>query len=284
MILIADSGSTKTHWALIKSKQRVEQFESQGLNPYFNTNIEIETVVLKEVLPNIPESLIEKIVFFGAGCSSTQNCRRVWDALHGICKNASIVIQHDILGAAIAICGDKPGITGILGTGSNSCLYNGKEITSVLPSFGYLYGDEGSGGWIGKNLLGAYLKETMPEELRLKFYEKYPMELPEILTNLYNKPRPNQFLAQFSHFCSSNIDHPFIQRLVKDGFDEFLKNQILRHPGYEFVPIGFVGSVAFIFHDLLLEACKSFNLISGKVIKNPIEGLITYYSEKITEG
>ena len=240
-------------------------------------------MVQKEVFPNIPEKLVDKVIFFGAGCSSAQNCHRVEDALQQVCKTARISILHDILGAAIATCGDQAGITGILGTGSNSCLYNGKEITSVLPSFGYLYGDEGSGGWIGKHLLGAYLKETLPAELAEKFYKKYPMDLSEILTNLYNKPRPNRFLARFTYFCSENIEHPFIRELLKEGFREFFRNQITRHPGYEFVPVSFVGSIAFVFRELLHEVCNDFGVSVGKIIQNPIEGMIDYYTGKMEE-
>jgi len=277
MILIADGGSTKTDWRLLKDGQEYKQFQTTGFNPYLLSTEEIETILWKELQPQINNTGVSKIYYYGAGCSTSIKNQVVELALERVFPNARISIDHDLLGAARALCGDEAGIAAILGTGSNSCYYDGKSITEHIFSLGYFFGDEGSGAFMGKNLISAYLHGELPPDLEADLRINYPMSRENILDAVYNKPAPSRFLASFSTFILKHQDHPFMQQLIMENFRKFFKYQVCCYPEYQNVPVNFVGSVAFHYQAYLQTICQEFSARIGKIIQAPIDGLVTYH-------
>jgi len=277
-ILIADSGSTKTEWCLLGDKNKKSIF-TQGLSPYFLSEGEISSVLELELLPNLKRNLPEAIFFYGTGCSSPQNVKQVSRAISFIFPGIPVTVHHDLMGAARAVCGHEKGIACILGTGSNSCYYNGKKIVKNSPGLGYVLGDEGGGSYLGKKVLQYYLYNTFDEDLMDRFRAKYNLDANDILDSVYKKPLPNRFLAGFTQFLSENRGHYMIENILEDGFNDFFFNHVYKYRESWSLPINFVGSIAYIFRDVLKELCFSYELQIGKVLKNPMEGLIKYHKE-----
>ena len=276
MILVADSGATKADWIKIDKKNSSEIFQTSGINPNFIDEKGIHDLLCNELLPHVPEKISE-IYFYGAGCSTDENKNKVAKALKKIFSETKVEIFTDLLGVARALCDDQQGIVCILGTGSNSCFFDGKKIISKATSLGYILGDEGSGAHLGKTLLKAYLTKELPYDLSESFYQKYKIEQTEIIQTIYNKPFPNRFFASFSYFFSENIHHPFINHMVKNCFHDFFKYYIFIYPEYKNTPIYFTGSIAQIFSELLIQCSREHNLQINKIIQSPIEGLQEYY-------
>jgi glucosamine kinase len=279
MELIADSGSTKTTWALTGSGVVNKTILTTGLNPYFHTPESIGKVIHKDLAPNIIPGTITAINFYGAGCSTDSKNRMLQDALKDVFSNAEINIFHDILGAARALFGKKRGIAGILGTGCNSCYYDGTDIFTEVPSLGYLFGDEGAGSFLGKNFIGRYLKNKLPAEIREAFDEKYRFSLEDILNALYNQPSPNRFLASFSEFIEPRKQHPFLREMIKSSFNAFMTEHILKYENYHEVPVSFVGSIAYYYKEILLESARENEINVGTILQSPLDGLIRYHME-----
>jgi len=279
MILIADSGSTKTFWAVVDQQEDFTTIQTQGLNPYFTTPEQTHEIILRELVPDIDCQQVSAIHFYGAGCSTEKYNNRIRDQLHRFFPAARIDVHHDILGAARALFGNKRGIACILGTGSNSCYYDGSDIHSPIPSLGYLFGDEGAGSYLGKKFLSTYLKEELPEEIRCAFDRQYHYKLEDILTALYSKPFPNRFLASFSLFLHPMRDHPFIHDLICCSFLDFIKSHIFHYDHTTSYPIGFIGSIAFYYGDILREAFISQGLAVNSILLSPLKGLVKYHRE-----
>ncbi len=279
MILIADGGSTKTDWRLIKEGREYKQVQTPGFNPYLVGSDEIEAILWKELQPYIDNAAVSAVYYYGAGCSTPLKNMTVETAFEKIFPNARIYVSHDLLAAAHSLCGDKEGIAAILGTGSNSCYYDGKDIKDGIFSLGYFFGDEGSGAYLGKQLLTAYLHKELPEEIELRFKEEYSLTLENILDSVYTKPAPSRFLASFSRFINNNLDHPYIKNLVSEAFRAFYTYQICCYPRHKDIPVHFVGSVAYHYKDLLSEIGLEFGIKTGKFIKAPIDGLVDYHKE-----
>lgn len=277
MILIADGGSTKTDWRLLKDGQEYKRVQTTGFNPYLLNTEEIETILWKELQPYINNNGISKIYYYGAGCSTSIKNQVVEQALESVFPSAQISIDHDLLGAAHALCGDEAGIAAILGTGSNSCYYDGSHISEHIFSLGYFFGDEGSGAYMGKNLISAYLHGELPTDLISGLQNNYPMSKESILDAVYNKPAPSRFLASFSTFILQNQDHPFMQQLILDNFRKFFKYQVSCYPDYQNVPVNFVGSVAYHYQEFLQKVSQEYNTRVGKIIQAPIDGLVSYH-------
>jgi len=277
MILIADSGATKTDWRLISEKKEIGSIRTIGFNPYFTNTETINEELSKQLIPEIPVNKVQKIFFYGAGCSTKSKNKIIFNALVKYFRETEIHIEHDILGAARGLFGKKEGISCILGTGSNSCYYDGINTTEIMPSLGFIYGDEGSGAQLGKHLLEAYMKKKLPSDLQHKFDEKYHISLEDILTHTYTKPYPNRYLANFTDFYLENQDSEFLRTIEKNCFDSFISYFIMNYKLYQEKPIGFVGSVAYFFKDSLLKSLSIKGLHAVKIIKNPIEGLIDYH-------
>ena len=284
MILIADSGSTKTTWCLLsKSESNYNYIETKGINPNYHTTDAISSILENELRPRLPfpGELIRKVYFYGSGCSTAQNQELVRKSLLAITPNADIIAEHDLLGAAISLCGSDTGVACILGTGSNSCFYDGKSIKKTILSLGYLLGDEGSGSYIGKKILYHYLKNHYPEELKTAFEAKYQKTPQEFVRSLYSCKNIISFFAEFTYFASENRTHPFIHEVVKNCFRDYFTEQVLIYEEARRYPIGFVGSIASVFQKELKTVAEEFQLRIGKIIKNPIEGLKEFHQKEL---
>lgn len=282
MILIADSGSTKTEWVLLDQQRVVAELYTQGINPYFQTIEQISSVITEELLPQLPLTnapLITNLFYYGAGCSSEAKCGMVREPLAQTFTQAIIEVDHDLLAAARAACGTQKGIAAILGTGSNSCLFDGKNIVANQPSLGFILGDEGSGGHIGKELLKQFVYSELPADLYELFMREYLLTKEVILDNIYKKPMPNRYAAAFTRFAGKHISHPHIQLLVMDCFREFFKRHISFYPDYTTYALSAVGSVSYIFSIQFVAVAKEFNITVQQTIQKPMEGLIRYHTQ-----
>jgi len=277
MILIADSGSTKTDWRLIDDEKKVHPFRTGGLNPYFLNSAQITEVIQHELILTADRKLVTEIYFYGAGCSGETSCKSVGDGLHRLFTNASIAVQHDLIAACRSLCGREAGIAAILGTGSNSCQYDGEKITDQVPSLGFILGDEGSGTHIGKKLLQSIFYNELPENLAGKFFERYKLSREDVLESVYKKQFPNRFLASFTRFMFQHIKEKSIYTIVYDSFSEFICRQIMQYPGYKEVKMHCTGSVGYFFGDILRKAATEKGIRVGSITESPIAGLTLYH-------
>lgn len=275
-ILIADSGSTKTQWCLLSGNKK-KIISTQGISPYFLNDESLGKILSKELLPKTGNIDIEEIYYYGTGCSNAANVSLIKRGLKNIYKTSSIKVEHDLLGAAKALCGNEKGIACILGTGSNSCYYNGKKIVKNSPGLGFILGDEGSGTHLGKKVLQYYLYNTFDAELMDKFQEKYPQTTSEILDNVYKTALPNRYLAGFVSFLIENRGHFMIENIIEDSINDFFFNHVYKYRESWSLPINFVGSVAYGFKDVLAQMCSGYEIKLGSVIKSPMDGLIKYH-------
>ena len=275
MKLIIDSGSTKMGWILLDGKTVQNRFTTEGFNPNYSDIQCLENIV-SSVETQCFASL-QSIHYYGTGCGSEQNCLLIKKVFQQRFPKADIHVTHDLMAACHAVLGHEKGIACILGTGSNSCLYDGENITEKAISLGYLVGDEGSGMHIGREVARRYFYGFMPDDLREKFAETYHLELPEFVKTLYHETQPSKYLASFAKFAGENQSHPFIHALVKDCFKSFTEAFVLRFDDHKSLKVSFVGSVAYHFRDLLHETLAEQALTMGEVMKSPAEGLIRYY-------
>jgi len=274
--LIADSGSTKTEWCLI-GRNKNKTIITQGLCPYFLTADQIADVMTNELVPAIKTSHPTQIFFYGTGCKDPANARLVTRAIRKVFKDSKIQVEHDLIGAARALCGREKGVACILGTGSNSCYYNGKKIIKNSPGLGYVLGDEGSGAYLGKKVIQYFLYNTFEPDLMDRFHLKYNTNAADILEAVYKKPLPNRYLSGFVPFLVENRGHFMIENIIEDGFNDFFFNHIFKYAESWTLPVNFTGSVAYGFRDVLKDMCSSYELQLGKVLKNPMEGLIKFH-------
>jgi len=274
--LIADSGSTKTEWCLLDGKKKL-MISTQGISPYFLNTEQISAILQKELLPKLKKKLPDEIFFYGTGCSNPDNVKMVKQAVKLVFPNTPVQVDHDLMGAAKALCGHEKGVACILGTGSNSCFYNGKKIVKNSPGLGYVLGDEGSGTYLGKKVIQYYLYNTFDPDLMDRFNAKFNTNTLEILDAVYKKPLPNRYLAGFASFLAENRGHFMIENIIEDGFNDFFFNHVYKYRESWTMPIHFVGSVAYGFRDVLQDMCASYELQLGKVLKSPLEGLIKFH-------
>lgn len=276
MLLIADSGSTKTNWSLIDGNSVVEEINTTGINPFYQDEIEISIELKKQLLPKIENQNIDFITFYGAGCSFPEKKAIVGNALGKHFQNTIIEVQSDLLGAARALFGKNEGIACILGTGSNSCYYDGHAIIQNVSPLGFILGDEGSGAVLSKTLVADCLKNQLPGHLSEKFMKQYNLTPAVILEHVYKQPFPNRYLAQFTPFLSENIDEPSILNIVNQNFENFFKRNIAQYPKNK--NVGFIGSVAHHFSSILQKVAEEHHFTISKIVKNPMKGLIEYHS------
>lgn len=274
-VLIVDAGSTKTDWIVLDHGTVSHRVDTKGFNPNYS-----DPKTLPELLKELPADLpaIEAVHYYGSGCGSEANQDTVRRYLKARFKKAEISVTHDLMAACHAVLGHEKGIACILGTGANSCLYDGDDITDRAVSLGYLLGDEGSGCFIGRKLVRAYFYDLMPLELKLSFHLAYNLEINEFVKRVYHEPEASRYLAGFTKFAGEHLAHPYIQKLIKDSFSDFIQAFVLRYKNCHELPVSFVGSVAFAFQDLLLESLEAEGLTMGKVMQSPAEGLIQMYS------
>ncbi len=283
MILIADSGSTKTDWAYIRAKGEAPAFfNSLGYNPNFISGPEIQ----KDILANLPEGFdreeVKEVYFYGAGVSEL-DYDFMKETLGGVFPNAeTIFVAMDLLAAARALLGDKAGFAAILGTGTNSCLYDGEKITFNVDSLGFILGDEGSGGYIGKTLLRDYARENMPADVYAQVKVLVGKTPDEIIEQVYRKPKANRYCAQFCTWVGKNIDnYPYCRELVMGAFRDFFRNIVTLYPDYKNYSLNCVGSVGYCHKGVLTEVAAEFGMSIGNIIKSPIEGLVKYHASKL---
>ncbi len=275
-ILIADSGSTKCEWVLLRNGRK-KTVITQGISPYFLNEQEIVTLLQTSLMPALKNAVIEKVFFYGTGLSNPINVKLVTRALKHLFTNAKIEINHDLLAAARASCGTDKGIACILGTGSNSGYFNGKKIVKNSPGLGYVLGDEGSGTYLGKKVIQYYLYDTFDEDLKYRFNLKYQTSATEILENVYKQPLPNRYLATFAIFLAENRGHYMIENIIEDGLNDFFFTHIYKYGESWKLPIHFIGSIAYGFKDVLQELCNTYELELGRVMQNPMDGLVRYH-------
>jgi glucosamine kinase len=278
MILIADSGSTKCDWLLIDpTGEHRGAYSTLGFNPYFHTTpFVVEQLRMDSALCDIAPN-VEHVFFYGAGSSSPDLCKRIEDALQQVFSNAMVVVDHDLVGAAYAVYDGEPCIAAILGTGSNSCFFDGKEVTEEVPALAYILGDEGSGSWLGKALLRAYYYKAMPASMREDFERTYTLTKDDIVECVYNNPHANVWLASFAPFAEKHRDEPMVQDWVRDGFTQFVKYHICCYPNYASVKTHFVGSIAHHFEAILREVCSETRINIGHIVRKPVEALAEYH-------
>lgn len=276
MIIIADSGATKTEWLVKRNGQWEKPILTAGFNPWQHDseNLKQSFSALKKQI-NITE--IEKLVFYGAGCGTEVNQQKVSTVLSQILPTAEIIVSHDLMASAHALLGHEAGIACILGTGSNACQFDGENITAQITSLGYILGDEGSGAHIGKLLCSAFFRQQMPAELSDKFTDTYKLQLPDFLTKVYKQPGAAAYLADFSRFAYAHRENEYVQSLVNESFDQFIEFHIGFFNPDPKLPIGFTGSVAFHFQEQLTQRLQNKGFSAGKFMKSPAQGLMDYY-------
>jgi glucosamine kinase len=274
--LIADSGATKCEWCLLHDNKK-KTIVTQGISPYFLDTEQIVALLQRELLPKIKNVQVDELYYYGTGLSNPNNVKLVKAALKKLFPSAYIEATHDLMAAARALCGRTKGLACILGTGSNSCYYDGKKIVKNSPGIGYVLGDEGSGAYLGKKVIQYYLYNTFDEDLRSRFDAKFVTTPVEILENVYKKPLANRYLASFAIFLAENRGHYMIENIIEDGLNDFIINHLYKYRESWIMPINFAGSIAYGFRDVLKELCSSYELELGVVLKNPMQGLIAYH-------
>jgi glucosamine kinase len=277
MILIADGGSTKSGWCQLDDTKNRVYFNTEGYNPDFMDTAAIAASLTKSLPQTLLREQVREVHFYGAGVSSAQKAEVVAQAMRQLFPQAKVTVTEDLLAAARALLGHEPGFAAILGTGTNSCLYDGQKIIYNVDSLGYFLGDEGSGSFIGKRLLRDYLRNLLPDGLQEIFGEAIGMTRNEILDQLYNQPLPNRFLASFAKFAYDHNNISYCREIVVDGFETFFQNLVLHYPNYQAYSFNCVGSVGYNFRDALTQVARSHGMEVGKIIRSPIDDLVTYH-------
>lgn len=274
--LIADSGSTKCEWCLINNGKK-KTILTQGISPYFLDTNQIIDLLNKELLTKIKNIEVDELFFYGTGLTNINNTKMVQQALKKIFPTAKTEIQNDLLAAARALCGTNKGIACILGTGSNSCYFNGKKIMKNSPGLGYVLGDEGSGAYLGKKVIQYYLYNTFDEDLMNRFNKQFNTNKTEILDAVYKKPLANRYLAGFNNFLVENRGHYMVENIIEDGLNDFFFTHLYKYKESWTHSINFVGSVAYGYKDVIKELCNYYELELGIILKKPMEGLINFH-------
>lgn len=275
-ILIADSGATKTEWCYNTSGE-FETVFTEGLNPYYHTTESIASVVKNGLLPEL-DSEVDEVFFYGAGCDSDEKDAVVQTALDDCFPDAKVNVYHDLLGAARACFLREAGIACILGTGSNSCLYDGTKIVEHIPSLAFILGDEGSAGYFGKKLINKYFRFEIPEDLKKDLEANYNMSLDHITEGLYDGAQKSRFIASYGSFLGDHADHPFIKDILYEGFENFISRIVMNYTNAADYEVRFIGSVAFAHQKLIKEILQKHGLKSGLFVKNPMERLVTFHT------
>ena len=279
MILIADSGSTKTDWRIIDAEGGIHQAKTVGLNPYHQSANDMAGILEQALVPQL-QVPVEQVFFYGAGCANETISQVAQQALQRIFPSAAIRVHSDLLAAARALCGHKPGIACILGTGANSCLYDGRSIVDNVPPLGYVLGDEGSGTYIGKELLNRYLKRDLPEPLRTRFAKRYGVTTELVLDHVYRQSQPNRYLAGFAKFAFHHLKHPYIARMVYESFRQFFDRNVRRYEDYPQYKVHFTGSIAFYYSNVLRQVASDEGIMIQNIVESPIAGLTLYHQNR----
>jgi glucosamine kinase len=280
-ILIADSGATKTEWSFCKPDGSTKVFTTEGLNPYYHTSESIKEVIQNDLSGKIDASAVEHLFFYGAGCDSEEKMLEVKQPLQESFSDAEIEVHHDLLGAARACFFNEPGIACILGTGSNSCLYDGQKILEHIPSLAFVLGDEGSAGYFGKRLINSYFRFELPEELKKDLEENYNMSLDYITWGVYENPQKSRFTASYGAFLGEHRSHPWVQNLLREGFESFITRILMNYTDAKKYEVRFIGSVAFAYKDLITTILKENGMKPGLFVRHPMKRLVEFHTKKV---
>lgn len=284
MIIIADGGSTKTNWCLLNDAGQKIYFNTEGYNPFFS-NTEYIIQSLKEGLPTDLElDKITEVNYYGAGCDTEVMAQIVVTAMETVFKTAKVFVGHDLLAAARALLGTKSGFAAILGTGTNTCIYDGKDVAFSINSLAFILGDEGSGCHIGKKLLIDYVRGYMPLVVRERFWETYKLTPNDVIDSVYYKPLPNRFCASFSRFVyDNNVHAEYSRNIVATAFTEFFENLVSHYPKYKEYTFNCIGSVGYNFRNVLEEVAAKYEMEIGKIMRSPIDDLVQFHIDAAAE-
>lgn len=277
--LIADNGSSKCSWSLLENGKK-RRFSTDGLSPYFHTKEEILTTLKSKLISKIKENHVVAVYFYGTGLADPKTRRMMRSVLKVLFPKASITVDTDLTGAALATCGHNKGVISILGTGSGCAYFTGKKLGKVQNGLGFILGDEGSGAYLGRKVLQYYLYNTFDDELMHRFEQNYNADRAAILEQVYRGNNPNRYLAGFSRFLSENRGHYMIENILEDCLNEFINQHIYKFREAWTTPLHFVGSIAYAYRDVLKELCNNYELELGTILKNPIDGLEVFYGLK----
>ena len=277
--LIADSGATKCHWTLVQNNKKTT-VNTIGISPYFLSTKEMTELLAQSFAKKTNVTKIDAVYFYGTGLTNLDNITSLKKALKTVFTNAVLSIETDLVAAARASCQNEKGVVCILGTGSNTGFYNGKKITKNSPGLGYVLGDEGSGAYLGKKVIQYFLYQTFDEELMAAFEKKFKLTKDDILNSIYKNPFPNRTLASFAPFLTEHRGHYMIENIIEDGINDFFFAHINKMNESWIHPIHFVGGIAFAFKDVIKQLALSYEIELGKIIKSPMEGLITFHKKQ----
>lgn len=277
-ILIADSGATKTEWCLCQDGTMREKYKTEGLNPYYHTTDSISRVLENHLVDRLKGEELNRIFFYGAGCDSEDKNKIVQDALEGAFPDAEIYVYHDLLGAARACFFHDAGIACILGTGSNSCLYDGEKIAEHIPSLAFILGDEGSAGYFGKKIINSYFRFEVPGELKKDLEANYNMSLEYITGGLYDNPQKSRFIASYGSFLGEHKDHPFIAEMLREGFENFITRIVMKYTDAHSYEVRFIGSVAHAHQELIKQILRENDMKPGMFVQKPMERLVEFHT------
>lgn len=280
--LIADSGATSTKWCVVSGESE-NSYYTEGLNPYYHTTESMTNVIHTNLIPKIDGQHIDEIHFYGAGCDTPQQREKIEKILQPAFRDADVRVEHDLLGSAIACFFDQPGIACILGTGSNSCLYDGQNVVEHVPSLSFILGDEGSAGYFGKQLLNCYFRNQLPDELKESLEQEHNMDLDYIISNVYDGTQISRFVASYATFLGGHCEHPFVRNVLREGFEDFITRVLTNYTDFESYKVSFVGSVAYAYQDLIKEILKTEGFTPGSFYRNPLDRLIEYHTRVTTD-
>ncbi len=280
MILIADSGGSKLDWRMLHKDGKIEQAHGSGFNPYYHSVDDLQKSIEGNLLPLLSNK-VDLIFFYGAGLSSESNVQAVYHTLKHIFPEAKIEINWDLLAAARSLCGQEQGIACILGTGSNSCYYDGVDIAHHVPTLGWILGDEGGGAFLGKRLVNDYIRGELPNKLGDQFYARFSLDREEILEHVYQKEKPSAFLGSFSKFIFQHVKEPYCYNLVYSSFEEFFQKNVMKYDNYQSMKVHFTGSVAFYFSDILRQVANDIGVTVKNIVESPIAGLSLYHQKDL---
>lgn len=280
-LLLAESGSTKTDWCLLKKGGEPVFFKTTGINPHLQSGEVITGVLQDELEWDKKEHQADSIIFYGAGAGKQEKQNQLSDVLKKFFGINKVEVHGDIMAAARAMCGDEKGIVCILGTGSNSCYYDGKKIQEQNASLGFIAGDEGSGNYLGKRILQYYAYHTFDEELRMAFEQHFGNDINAIVSKLYAAPFPNRYLASFVRLLVENRGHFMVENIIEDCLNDFFHYHILKYRQSWKLPLYFTGAVAYEFRDVLEELCQQYELELGAIEKSPIDRLVNYHKQSL---
>lgn len=283
MLLIADSGSTKTTWCLVDRAGQTKIFETEGYNPCYTPKERLAEILRPNFAEGFDFADIREVAFYGAGVYEDKH-RAIGEAIRSVFPNARVDAAMDLVASARALLGDSAGFAAILGTGSNSCIYDGRAITHYIDSLGFMLGDEGSGGYMGKRLIGDYIRGYMPEDVARAFHAAYGLTNDELIDRIYTSPTPNRYCASFTRFLTGELaGHDYLeQNIIRGSFRDFFRNIVSGYPDFADYSFNSVGSVGWIFRDRLAEVAREFGMEVGNIIANPMDDLIRYHLDKMS--